>query len=287
MSENADAGAYAGTERQPPFPASLVLAGAGKMGAALLRAWLAAGLDPVSLRVIEPRPSAEVAALARDFAFALDASPPADARDVEALVLAVKPQGLDDVRALRPIAGKETLVLSILAGKRIADVAARLPKAGAFVRAMPNLPASVGRGMTGLAAQAPLAPKQRAQAEALIGATGAFEWVDESLIDAVTAISGSGPAYVFFLAECLGKAGEALGLSPAAAARLARATVEGAGELLFRNQDLTPEDLRRSVTSPGGTTAAALDVLSAQDGLEDVMRRATEAARRRAEALSG
>jgi pyrroline-5-carboxylate reductase len=125
-------------------------------------------------------------------------------------------------------------------------------------------------------------------AETLLGATGRFEWLaDESLIDAVTAVSGSGPAYVFYLAECLAEAGVALGLPQDVAARLARATVEGAGELLFQSRDSTPAELRESVTSRGGTTAAALGELMAPDGLAPLIQRAAKAAKARAEALSG
>lgn len=267
----------------PRFPSSLLLVGAGKMGAAMLRGWLRAGLDPSSLSVIDPAPSAEIVALARDSGFRLDRPSAAP----EVLVLAIKPQILDEVRALAPLAGPRTLVLSILAGKRIRDISERLPQAGAIARAMPNLPAAVGRGMTGLVAGAGVGDDQKRVVEALIAATGAYEWVAEDLIDAVTAISGSGPAYVFYLVECLAEAGAALGLEPDAAARLARATVEGAGELLFQNPNMSPRELRHSVTSPGGTTAAALEALTSADGLDPLIRRTALAARRRAEALSG
>jgi pyrroline-5-carboxylate reductase len=153
---------------------------------------------------------------------------------------------------------------------------------------MPNLPASVGRGATGAVASEAVTPGQRAMTETLLGAAGHFEWLeDERLIDAVTAISGSGPAYVFYLTECLAEAGASLGLPPGVAARLARATVEGTGELLFRSPQIVPAALRESVTSPGGTTAAALEVLMAQDGLAPLIERTVQAAKRRAEALSG
>ncbi|WP_395698540.1 pyrroline-5-carboxylate reductase [Methylocella sp.] len=271
----------------PAFPSAVLLAGAGKMGGAMARGWLAAGLAPQALRVVEPRPSPELEALARAHGFALLDAPPWDgAPDV--LVLAIKPQALDEARAFAPLAGERAVVLSILAGKSVADVAARLPDAGAVVRAMPNLPAAVGRGMTGLYCATALDPARRIEIETLIGATGAFEWLaDEALMDAVTAVSGSGPAYVFYLVECLARAGEAQGLAPEAAARLARATIEGAGELLRLSPDSPASTLRENVTSPGGTTAAALKVLMADDGLEPLMRRAVEAARRRATELAG
>jgi pyrroline-5-carboxylate reductase len=184
--------------------------------------------------------------------------------------------------------GAETLVLSILAGKRISDIASRLPQVRAIVRAMPNTPAAVGRGITGVAANEWVEPGQRALVDALLSAIGEVQWLaDESLIDAVTAVSGSGPAYVFYLAECLAKAGEAVGLPPDIAAKFARATVAGAGELLFREPETSVAVLRQNVTSPGGTTAAALDVLMADDGLRPLLEKAVKAATRRAGELSG
>ena len=266
------------------FPASLVLAGAGKMGAAMLRAWLGAGLAPGALTVIDPAPAADISSLAKDAGFALNR--PAAAPEV--LVLAIKPQALDEATSLAALAGPNTLVISILAGKTIANVHARLPQAGAIIRAMPNLPAAIGRGVAGLTAEEGASVAQRAMAEALLAATGVVVWVeDERQIDAVTAISGSGPAYVFYLAECLAEAGVALGLPGEVAARLARATIEGSGELLFQSRDRTPAELRESVTSRGGTTAAALEVLMARDGLAPLIERAARAAQKRAEALSG
>ena len=141
-------------------------------------------------------------------------------------------------------------MLSILAGKTIANLKARLPDARAFVRAMPNLPASVGRGISGAVANAEVSAKQREIADTLLKGVGRVEWVDrEALIDAVTGVSGSGPAYVFHLVECLAKAGEAEGLPPDLALRLARATVEGAGELLFKSE-LSAATLRQNVPAP-------------------------------------
>jgi pyrroline-5-carboxylate reductase len=174
-----------------------------------------------------------------------------------------------------------------MAGKTIADIAHRLPSAAAIVRAMPNTPAAVGRGISGAVAGPGVGAEQRELADRLLSAVGRVEWLpDEALMNAVTAVSGSGPAYVFYLAECLAEAGAAAGLPREIAARLARATVEGAGELMAR-MPAPPDELRRNVTSPGGTTAAALDVLSAPDGLPRLMRAAVEAARQRAEELSG
>src|SRR5690606_27628266 len=180
------------------------------------------------------------------------------------------------------------LLVSILAGKRIADLRARAPGVGAILRAMPNLPASIGRGATAVVAESALSPRRREIADALLGAVGSVEWLeDERLIDAATALSGSGPAYVFHLVEAMAAAGAAAGLPADLAMRLARATVEGAGELLAQSP-LTAETLRSNVTSPGGTTAAALEVLMRpKSGLTDLMTEAIAAARRRAEELSG
>jgi pyrroline-5-carboxylate reductase len=271
------------------FKESLLLVGAGKMGSALLRAWLDRGYDPRKINVIETHPSAELLALAQAQGFALQAP----ARPPDILVLAIKPQSLDEAAAgLAPLVSPGTLLVSVLAGKTLANLAAKLPPASAqssaIVRAMPNLPVAVGRGVTALVANAAATPAQRAAAEALVAATGGVEWLaSEDLIDAVTAVSGSGPAYVFYLAECLTKAGVDLGLPEDVATRLARATIEGSGELLFRRAASTPAELRESVTSRGGTTAAALAVLMAADGLAPLIGRAVTAAKRRAEQLSG
>ncbi|WP_336486466.1 pyrroline-5-carboxylate reductase [Methylobacterium nigriterrae] len=267
------------------LPASLTLVGAGKMGGAMLDGWLAGGLDPARTAILDPAPAPEIAELCRARGLLLNpARPPA----AEAVVLAIKPQGLESAAAaVDALIGPDTLLVSILAGKTIADLKGRLPAARAVVRAMPNLPASIGRGATGAAASPEVTPGQRAGADALLSAAGLVEWLDdEGLIDAVTAVSGSGPAYVFLLAEALAEAGVAAGLPPEVAARLARATVAGSGALL----DASPTEaaqLRRNVTSPGGTTAAALDVLMRDDGLPALMREAVAAARRRAGELSG
>ncbi len=269
---------------KPIASKSIVLAGAGKMGGAMLKAWLDRGLGGPGMTVIDPHPSPEIVALAEAGAFRLNepCAPP------EVLVLAIKPQSLDEAVSLAPLAAPATLVISILAGKTLADIAARFPQARAIIRAMPNLPAAVGRGITGVAGNEAVTPVQKDAADALLAAIGRVEWLPgEHLIDAVTAVSGSGPAYVFYLAECLANAGAGLGLPPEIAARLARATIEGAGELLYRWPERTPADLRESVTSRGGTTAAALEVLLAADGLAPLVARAVAAAKRRADELAG
>jgi len=268
------------------LPSSLVLVGAGKMGGSMLEGWLKVGVDPAGVTVVDPRPSEDMARLCAGKGIALN---PAGVSAPEVLVLAIKPQMLDDAApALNTYLGPQTLIISILAGKTIGDLKGRLPAASAVVRAMPNLPASIGRGATGAAANAAVSEKQRATADALLSSNGIVEWLpSEDLIDAVTAVSGSGPAYVFHLVECLAEAGAAAGLPPELAERLARATVTGAGELLFRS-DLPPATLRQNVTSPGGTTAAALEVLMRDPGgLKGLMREAVAAAKRRAEELAG
>ncbi len=266
---------------------SVAFVGAGKMGSALL-----AGLRGVEKQgkvfVIEPNPTPEVAIICHEKGFELATAVTADAAPVDVLLLAIKPQMLDAVApTLKPLLGPDTLVVSILAGKRILDLSSRLP-ARAFVRAMPNTPAAIGRGVSGAYAAKQTSQTQRALAEALLSAAGTVEWVEsEEQIDAVTAVSGSGPAYVFYLAECLAASGVAAGLPEDLSMRLARATVSGAGELMHRAAETSPATLRENVTSPGGTTAAALDVLMAKDGLKPLLERAVASARRRADELSG
>jgi len=260
----------------------LALAGAGKMGGAMLTGWLAGGLAPHLVTVIDPHPSDEVRALAAK-GVRLN---PADGAPVGTLVLAVKPQMFRDAgAALRGLVGPQTLVVSIMAGMTIAAIEAVC--GGAVVRAMPNTPAAIGRGISVAVAASTVSAAQRALADQLLRATGGVEWAaDEKLMDAVTAVSGSGPAYVFLLAEELARAGVAAGLPPELAARLARETVAGSGELLHRS-DLDPATLRQNVTSPGGTTAAALGVLMAGDGLAPLMQRAVAAATKRSQELAG
>jgi pyrroline-5-carboxylate reductase len=267
------------------MPASLVLAGAGKMGGAMLAGWLAAGLDPRRTTLIDPVPSRAIVDLCAERGLALN---PPNPEPGAVLVLGIKPQGLEAAaHGLDRLIGRDTLVVSILAGKTVANLCERLPRARAVVRAMPNLPASIGRGATGAYASPEVTPGQRASADALLAANGIVAWLaDEAQIDAVTAVSGSGPAYVFLLAEVLAEAGIVAGLNPEVARSLARATVSGAGALLDANPADAAE-LRHNVTSPGGTTAAALDVLMRPDGLGALMREAVLAARQRAEELAG
>jgi pyrroline-5-carboxylate reductase len=267
----------------------ILLVGAGKMGGAMLEGWLHRGVKPAHVVVVDPAPSPRMRTLEKQGLHLLSEIGPELPIRIDVVLLAIKPQMLETAApALAAILNGQQLVISVLAGKTIADLKSRLPGMGAVVRAMPNLPASVGRGVTGCIASEGVTDRQKQDAGLLLSAIGSVEWLaKEADVDAVTAVSGSGPAYVFYLVEALAKAGEDLGLAPDLAMRLARGTIEGAGELLFRDRDLPAGQLRKNVTSPGGTTAAALDVLMASDGLEPLMREAVAAAHRRAGELSG
>jgi pyrroline-5-carboxylate reductase len=266
------------------IPGTLVLVGAGKMGGAMLQGWLAGKLPPRKVAVLEPQPSKAIKALARR---GVRINPKGPIDKVAALVIAVKPQSAPEVLPpLAPWIGAKTVVVSIMAGRTLGFLEAALPGA-AVVRAMPNTPAAIGRGITVAVGNRRVGAVARKLAGALLAATGSVEWVsDEALMDAVTAVSGSGPAYVFLLAEAMAQAGVAAGLPRALAEKLARETVAGSGELLRRLAE-PAATLRQNVTSPGGTTAAALEVLMGRDGLEPLMTRAVAAATRRGRELAG
>jgi pyrroline-5-carboxylate reductase len=262
---------------------TIVLAGAGKMGGAMLTGWLAGGLNPKRVAVVEPHPSSDISALA---AKGVRLNPtPNEIGEVATLVLAVKPQMFREAGpALKPFVGPATLVVSIMAGTPITALAEIC--GGSVVRAMPNTPAAIGRGITVAVASSNVSAAQRAVADSLLRATGSVEWVDdENLMDAVTAVSGSGPAYIFLLAEELARAGVEAGLPAELATKLARETVAGSGELLHRSEE-TSATLRKNVTSPGGTTAAALEVLMGDGGLQPLMIRAVAAATKRSKELA-
>ena len=268
---------------------NILLVGCGKMGGAMLRGWLARGIDAASIRVVEPF---EAAARALSDELSVTVVPSAadigDGFAADFVVFAVKPQGMDDiVPEYADVAASGAAILSIAAGRNIAFFEKHLGCGAAVVRTMPNTPAAVGRGITAACANPNVTDAQKTACQSLLEAVGDVVWVDdESLIDPVTAVSGSGPAYVFLLIECLARAGEAQGLPADVAEKLARATVAGAGELA-RLSDDTAETLRVNVTSPGGTTAAALDVLMGDDGLAELMDRAVDAATRRSRELAG
>lgn len=266
----------------------LLLVGAGKMGGAMLSGWLARGLDPATVVVVDPSPPPEIRELLARHGIRLEAGVPKLATPPAVILMAVKPQLMDAVFApLAAIAGATTLVISIAAGRTLASFEKHLKPGVAVIRTMPNTPAAIGRGITVCTGNKAAGAGPRALCEALLSAVGEVGWVDdETLIDAVTAVSGSGPAYVFLLVEALAAAGARAGLDPELSMRLARATASGSGELLHQS-DLAAATLRQNVTSPGGTTAAALGVLMAPDGLEALMTKAVDAAARRGRELAG
>ncbi|HUF88032.1 MAG TPA: pyrroline-5-carboxylate reductase [Thermohalobaculum sp.] len=257
---------------------SLVLLGCGKMGGALLEGWLRGGLEPANIQVIEPNPSDWL----KRRGVALNPATPGPAA---VAVLAVKPQAMAEAApALRPLAEAGTLFLSIAAGTPIAFFEGLFGGDAAVVRAMPNTPAAVGRGITALIGNARAGEAQMRMAEALLAAVGeTVRLDDEDEMHAVTGLSGSGPAYVFHMIEAMAEAGAAAGLAPELAMRLARATVSGAGALADAS-DESAGQLRVNVTSPGGTTAAGLAVLMAE--LPGLMTRTVAAAARRSRELA-
>ena len=266
----------------------LLLVGCGKMGGALLHGWLGRGLTPRDAYVVEPdaalretvRERHGVAALAEPKMLPTELEP-------RAIVFAVKPQAMATVLpAYEMLARSGAVVLSIAAGTGIARFEAAFGAATPVVRAMPNTPAAIGQGVTALVANRHVNAAQKALCSALMAAVGAIHWIDdEELMHAITAMSGGGPAYVFLLIETLARAGIASGLPAALAWPLARATVAGSGALAART-DESVEVLRRNVTSPGGTTQAALEVLMAKDGIQPLFDRAIVAGTRRSHELA-
>jgi pyrroline-5-carboxylate reductase len=264
----------------------LVLAGAGNMGGALLAGWLARGLDPKMVLIQDPSPPPAMRTLIEQHS--ITTSPKLTLTTSPAvLLMAVKPQVMEQVfPALGAQCGPATVVLSVAAGRTIASFEKHLAARTAVVRSIPNTPSSVGRGITACATNAHVTPVQKALCDQLLSAVGAVVWVDdEGQIDAATAVSGSGPAYVFLLAEYLAEAGVKAGLAPDLAAQLARWTVAGAGELLFQS-DLPAATLRQNVTSPNGTTFAALQVLMDEKGLQPLMAEAIARATARSRELA-
>jgi len=269
------------------FDDPLVLVGAGKMGGALLTGWLDQGLEPAGVFLRDPTPPAEIAQLVAEKGLRLNLPLEEMEAAPRIVVLAVKPQIMDAVLPdLRSLVRPGTLFLSIAAGVDLERLDELLGGGAAIIRAMPNTPSSVGKGITAVIGNGLVTDADKAICDSLLGTVGDVVWLAaENQMDAVTALSGSGPAYVFALAETMTAAGEALGLEPELAAQLARMTVAGAGVML----ETLPEDastLRQNVTSPGGTTAAALDVLLGPEGLAQLMRSGMTAARDRSRELS-
>ncbi len=264
--------------------ARLLLVGCGKMGGAMLDGWLARGLAASDVIVVEP-----VEAIRPDKpGLRVVASTSEVGETPQTVVLAVKPQSMDAVLPdLRRFAGAGAVFLSIAAGKTLRYFAGHLGAATKIVRVMPNTPAAVRQGISVATAAAGVSADEKKRCHELLEAVGEVVWVDdEALMDPVTALSGSGPAYVFLLVEAMAAAGAKLGLAPDMAMQLARATVTGSGELLRQSSEPASQ-LRVNVTSPGGTTAEALKVLMAADGIQPVFDKALAAASRRSKELAG
>ena len=265
---------------------TLVLAGCGKMGGAMLEGWLKGGADPEKIVASDPRPPPEILAVL--VKHGIRHNPPiASITDAEVVIVAVKPQVMEDVLPnLVSLRSSKPLILSVAAGKTIATFAKYFGSDAAIIRTIPNTPAAIGRGITAMSPNAHVTKAQMELAHALLSSTGEVVTVEnESMIDLVTAVSGSGPAYVFYLTECLANAGEKIGLPSALAMQLARATVAGSGELM-RQTGIEVATLRQNVTSPKGTTYAALQVLMADDGMQPLFEKAIKAAADRSKELA-
>jgi pyrroline-5-carboxylate reductase len=272
----------------PELAGKLVLIGAGKMGSAMLQGWLEAGVKPSQVVIFDPVPPPETVDLIARHGISHNPAPDS-VTGIEAILVAIKPQMVDDVLpAMAALAKHKPLVVSVVAGKTIAAFQGHFGAGTPVIRTIPNTPAAVGRGITAMAASKEVSAHQMTLATALLTSLGEVVTVDnESLIDACTAISGSGPAYVFYMAECMTAAGIELGLPADIAEQLARATVSGAGELM-RATGIPAGTLRENVTSPKGTTYAALQVLMAEtDGMKQLMIRATAEAEKRSRELAG
>lgn len=265
----------------------LVLVGCGKMGGAMLEGWLDQGVDPQSIRIVEQ--SIEYGQALQDrlgVRVVNEVSQIEEGFECDVVVLAVKPQGMDQAAQSCQRFGLTPTYMSIAAGKPLSYFESFFGQAASIVRVMPNTPAAVRRGISVACANRALSPEAQKYCTFLLEAIGEVAWVDdENLMDAVTAVSGSGPAYVFYMTQCLAKAGVEAGLPLELAMKLARATVAGSGELM-RQSDLDVAQLRKNVTSPGGTTEAALGILMKEDGLSPLFVRAVDAATQRSRELA-
>jgi pyrroline-5-carboxylate reductase len=269
---------------------TILLVGCGKMGSALLEGWFKRGLNPVDVMIVEPAGRDAIPLCQKHRALTVLAKAADIPRDFtpDVVMFAIKPQvAADIVPAYVRFMRQHPVFLSILAGKTIAFFKSHLGADACVVRAMPNTPASIGKGISALTAAPEVTPEQKRICDVLMAAAGQVVWLDdETQMDAVTAVSGSGPAYVFLLAEVLARAGQAAGLPVALADQLARATVVGAGALLGHSPE-PAATLRQNVTSPNGTTAAALKVLMSDERLQKLVTEAVEAAALRSRELSG
>lgn len=267
----------------------LILVGCGHMGRAMALGWLRAGLDAEHLYVVDPQATPESLPGSKADNFVASAGLLPSGIKARAIVMAVKPQVMNDALPLLALLMDDgAVVLSVAAGVTLDQMERGTGGVGTCVRVMPNTPAAIGQGISGVTAGPGISDDDRALALMLMDATGEAVWIEhEDQMDAVTAVSGSGPAYVFYMVECLAAAGVREGLPEDTAMALARQTVIGAGHLLDAETDLPAAELRRRVTSPGGTTAAALDVLMKADGLGEVIQNAVAAARKRGAELAG
>ncbi len=265
---------------------SVCLIGAGNMGGAMLEGWLAGGFPAASITVIDPQPNPAMAKSIAQHSIRHEASIPKN-YTADVIIIALKPQIMDAaLPPLKAIIGADTVSVSVAAGKTLSGLEKGLGDT-AIIRAMPNTPAQVQRGITVCVGNGKVNDGHRKNVTGLLKSIGQVEWVDdEILIDAVTGLSGSGPAYVFHMVEAMSEAGQKAGLSKQLADNLAKATVCGAGELMHQSP-LTPANLRKNVTSPNGTTQAALEVLMDDDGLTRLMTKAVAAATKRAGELAG
>lgn len=268
-------------DRQP-----IVLVGCGKMGGALLDGWLSSGMNKNDLIVIEPH-GLERTGIRSGITVIGDLGDLKDDFSPKVIVFAVKPQALDSVvPSYRDFKAESLVYISIAAGRTIASYERLLGDDAGIIRVMPNTPASIGRGISVACSNSNVTDMQKEHCLELFNAVGATAWIDkEALMDPVTAVSGSGPAYVFLLIEALTAAGVRAGLEKQLAESLAKVTVAGSGALALEAGE-SPGSLREAVTSPGGTTAAALGVLMGEDGMEKLMGRAVEAATARSQILA-
>lgn len=265
---------------------NLILIGAGKMGLSLLIGWLKGGFPPSQISVVEPYPSEELHAIAKATGIKVHIALPSSIANA-IVILAIKPQMAKELLAQLAKCGTPELLISIMAGTSMATLSENFSAQTAVVRTMPNTPAAIGQGVTAALASQSTTQNQRTLTEQLFAPTGKWLWLEnEDQINAVTALSGSGPAYVFALCEAMALGGEILGLTSDQSQMLARQTIIGAAALL-QQSDQSAQELRESVTSPNGTTAAALNHLQdAHAGLPPLLAKAMVAAKTRAEQLS-